>query len=293
MNQSEDLKVEFKDLCGEEWDEESKPFLDRDLSPVDEANLSDDQLNFRRDGILFKQGLIPNDLIDRYCKLREKLKDPGGWNMPCPYLHYDEIKDISLYSPMMKIMWKLIGHHMSLHLNLTGWVSTERNWHQDDYLNPEHVKSHYIAVWIALDDIHRDSGPFQFVRGSNWWPCIKQSKVFEIMKKQGIEPSDPLWPTKTQDWVAGACADEIWNRKAKVEAYLPKKGDVLFWHGRLVHRGSPPIRKGMQRKALICHYSSIDHRPDFPPPTLYRSKDGRSIGYYFDTKMPLEGPQRV
>ena len=43
-----------------------------------------------------------------------------------------------------------------------------------------------------------------------------------------------------------------------------KKGDVLFWHPRLLHRGSTPNDFNLERRALISHYSGINHRPDFP-----------------------------
>ena len=47
---------------------------------------------------------------------------------------------------------------MLLHLALTGWISTQRDWHQDDYLNPPFVANWYAAVWMALDDISAESG---------------------------------------------------------------------------------------------------------------------------------------
>ena len=52
---------------------------------------------------------------------------------------------------------------MVLHLNLTGWISSERNWHQDDYLNSAEINGWYLAVWMALDDVSPNSGPFQFI----------------------------------------------------------------------------------------------------------------------------------
>ena len=54
-----------------------------------------------------------------------------------------------------------------MHLNLTGWVSTERNWHQDDYLNP-FINSWYGRL-VALDKISADAGPFEYVPGSHKW----------------------------------------------------------------------------------------------------------------------------
>ena len=76
---------------------------------------------------------------------------------------------------------------MCLSLALTGWVSTERNWHQDDYLNPPDVDAWYVAAWLALDDIPSGSGPFQYVPGSHRWPAIRGDKV-----RLGIEAQSPV-----------------------------------------------------------------------------------------------------
>src|SRR5438552_11002670 len=82
-------------------------------------------------------------------------------------------------------MESLIGEPMMLHLALTGWVSTERTWHQDDYLNPAHVAGWYAAVWMALDDnIHSDSGPFEYLPGSHRWPTLRRDKVISFLTEE-------------------------------------------------------------------------------------------------------------
>jgi ectoine hydroxylase-related dioxygenase (phytanoyl-CoA dioxygenase family) len=156
---------------------------------------------------------------------------------------------------------------MFLHLCLTGWVSTERGWHQDDYLNPPHVNSWYAAVWMALDDIHPDSGPFEYVPGSHRWPLMRGSKVRAHMPwRQAMLPN---WPALSEEFVVPAIDAEITRRGAEIRQFIAKRGDVLIWHGRLLHRGSKPNRPGMPRKSLICHYSGVTHRGDIP----VRAKD--------------------
>lgn len=262
-----------------------KPELVAKMSPFQKA--------MHDHGVLHLPKFIPDKIIERYVTLRERLKDDGGWNMPCPYLHFQEIRDICLNQKLSSVLLGVMGKPMGLHLNLTGWVSTERAFHQDSYLNPPHVGGMYVAVWIALDDIHPDSGPFQYFEGSHKWPVLSQTKVFEEMARDGIKPSDPLWPTKTQDWIAEICEHEAKERKARLVAYLPKKGDVLLWHRSLVHRGSKPNKPGMQRKALIAHYSSTEHRPDMPDLEMHFNPEWDASGFYFDTHLSLEGPQRV
>ncbi|MBY4892061.1 phytanoyl-CoA dioxygenase family protein [Rhodobacteraceae bacterium N5(2021)] len=42
--------------------------------------------------------------------------------------------------------------------------------------------------------------------------------------------------------------------------FTAKKGDVLLWYGRLMHRGSPPRAEGSRRPGLIGHYAPIFER---------------------------------
>ena len=59
-------------------------------------------------------------------------------------------------------------------------------------------------------------------------------------------------------------------------------GDLLIWHGRLMHRGSAPTGNRW-RPALIAHYSGVNHRPDMT--TRARTPAGHE---YFLTGIPLQ-----
>jgi ectoine hydroxylase-related dioxygenase (phytanoyl-CoA dioxygenase family) len=199
--------------------------------------------------------------------------NPGGWPSPTPYLDVREMRDLALYPPLMSQMRELIGEPMVLHLCLTGWVSTERGWHQDDYLNPPFVNSWYAAVWMALDDIHPDSGPFEYVPGSHRWPLIRGDKVRAQMSSK--EAKSPIWPQTSETFVVPAIDAEIERRGAKARAFVAERGDVLIWHGRLMHRGSKPNKPGMLRRSLISHYTGVTHRRDF----LSHAKDANGQLY--------------
>lgn len=272
------------DMLSETPDPRLIPKLDR--PKCDESALTPEQLSWRRDGVVALRGFIPDDVLDPYIARRERLKTEspenylGGWRSPTPYEHVPELRRVGLYPPLMQMMEQLIGEPMLMHLNLTGWVSTERNWHQDDYLNPDHVNSWYAAVWIALDDISPDSGPFQYVPGSNRWPLLRQKKVLACMTKEEREVRDPVlgtshWPKISERFVVPAIENELVRREAKIEEFIAKKGDVLIWHGRLMHRGSAPRRTDILRRSLIVHYSGVNHRPDM----ANRAKDENGMDY--------------
>lgn len=225
-----------------------------------------------REGVVLLPEFFDAPEINYYADVRAAVPTEffeRGYPGPTPYEHVPEMRRLCLEENLMSILADLIGEPMMLHLCLTPWVSTERNWHQDDYLNPPHVNSWYAAVWIALEDIHPDSGPFEYIPGSHTWPLMRRDKVLACMTEAERNEADPisgakLWPKTSERFVVPAIEAEIAARGVPPKQFLAKKGDVLIWHGRLMHRGTEPRVPGMLRKALIAHYSGVNHRPDMP-----------------------------
>jgi Phytanoyl-CoA dioxygenase (PhyH) len=252
-------------MLSDELDLTLLPALDQ--PDIDLATLTPEQRTWRQDGVVILREFLPDGLLDPYIARRVKFDRPTGWWSPTPYLHIDELRELCLYPPLRQILRALIGEEMMLHLNLTGWVSTERNWHQDDYLNPPFVNSWYAAVWIALDHIHPDSGPFEYVPGSHRWPLLRGDKVRNCMTEEERSSTiGPLavnnWPKISERFVVPAIEAEIRDRGVAPRYFLAEKGDVLIWHGRLLHRGTVPARPALERRAVIAHYSGVNHRPD-------------------------------
>ncbi len=219
-------------------------------------------LDWNEDGVVVLPRFLPEDLMQAYesCWLANNFDNPGGWQDPCPYMRFKPLADMLSYGPLQDEMINLLGEPAGLHLCLTGWRSTTRNWHQDSYLNPPHVGDFYVAVWIALENIHPDSGPFQYIPGSHRWPQVTRETI-----APHVNLNNPLWPTHSEAVLTPAFTAEIEKRGEPVVDYLPERGDVLLWHSRLVHRGSIPNDPNMERRAAIAHFSGIQHRSDMPP----------------------------
>ena len=254
------------DELSEQLDPGLLPPLDR--PGIDEQRLTPEQLSWRRDGVVELRGFLPDALVDAYIARRSEI-GPLGWLDPTPYLRVPELRDLALYPPMMAIMESLLSEPMMLHLALTGWVSSERAWHQDDYLNPPFVASWYAAVWIALDDIHPDSGPFEYLPGSHHWGLLRRDKVMTFLTDEELTRKEALtghnqWEKYAERFVTPAVDRQIAQSGLSTRQFLGRKGDVLIWHGRLMHRGSKPNVPNMPRRSLITHYSGINHRTDMP-----------------------------
>jgi hypothetical protein len=237
--------------------------------------------DWNADGVVVIEKFFPEELLQQYeeCWVRENSERPGGWPDPIPYMRHDELKNLLCWNPLAELLQTLINEPAGLHLNLTGWVSTQRNWHQDSYLNPPHVGDFYAAIWIALDDIDPDSGPFQYVPGSHRWPQVTRENILAALNE---EERGHGWPKFSERILTPLFVEEIEKRGVPVVTHLPKRGDVFVWHGRLMHRGSVANKPGMMRKALIAHYSGINHRTDMP-----KAQKWNGGGFYFPLQTNL------
>lgn len=235
--------------------------------------------DWNADGVVIIKNFLPEQLMVDYESKWLEINGPDaanrpmGWPDPIPYMRHPELLHLLTYGPLAALLETLIGEPAGLHLNLTGWRSTQRDWHQDSYLNPPHVGDYYAAVWIALDDIHPDSGPFQYIPGSHRWRQVTQEL---IMAQLEPDERDHRWPKFSERILTPLFEEEIVKQGNNVVSYLPSRGDVLVWHGRLMHRGSPPNIPNLERRALIAHYSGIRHRGDMP-----KAVQGSQGGYYF------------
>jgi Phytanoyl-CoA dioxygenase (PhyH) len=271
----------FEDLS-EDYPDDKIPYLDR--IDVDESKLSKEQRFWRDNGYVILPGLIPDDLVDAYLDLRRRNNvSLRAWQTPVPYMYFEELKNICCYKPLSDMLKKLIGAEMGMHFNITQMFSTERGWHQDDCLNPPDIYSWYAAIWIALDDIHPDCGPFELVPGSHKWACMKSDKIKQHLKPEfrnahSSREETVHWAALAELMTTGAYENKLQRSGLKTEKFLGKKGDVLIWHGRLLHRGSVPKNENIPRPAIITHYSDIATRRDIGD-RIRQHKDG---GWYWD-----------
>lgn len=258
------------DLCAP-WAPGEAPDLDDLALPRSADPL---RAQWQRDGLVILPGLVTDALIDAYADawLADNAERPGGWPYDVPYMHVPAVADLACDGDLADMLEHLIGEPMGVHLNLTGWRSTTRNWHQDGYLNPDTTADWYAAVWVALDDIHPDAGPFEYVPGSHReFGVIRQDRMLAA-----LDPTEhgPDWPRHSERILTPLFEEAIAERDLPVRQFLAKKGDVLIWHARLLHRGSPPRDTALERRGAIFHYSGIHHRPDMPAAPVQHPRGG-------------------
>jgi len=95
-----------------------------------------------------------------------------------------------------------------------------------------------LAAWLALDDCDEENGCMQVVPGSHAWSVLCHVKADASVSCTDI--TAPLLPQ---------------HRPVPVPM---KAGDVLFFHGSLVHGSYPNASKDRFRRSLIGHYVEGD-----------------------------------
>lgn len=199
---------------------------------------------YNENGYVVVKNAIPFDLIDAYEKLwldhhskDGQITNHQGWLKSSPYLDHKEILDILCHQNIFDFL-NLLNTDLTLHLAFTSWISTRKSWHQDFTKSDKSQADSYIGVWVALEDINPNSGPFQFIPGSHKWE-IDFDYIYSDQSSN--KPSELL-------------NQEANKRQAPGFQFTGNKGDILIWHGHTVHAGGIPADSSLLRKSIIGHY---------------------------------------
>lgn len=235
---------------------------------------------FDDNGYITVENLIPQDLIEDYKKYWltnhapqydgtvNSMTNKMGWKESNPFIKHKKILDILCHKNIYNIFNQLDLSLMGLHLSFTPWYSTQKRWHQD-YIEDDLISSeNYIGVWIALDDIDVEAGPFGFVPTSHKWKID-----YSIYRPENVEQMVAYFP------------EQIKAHKIEPLVFVPKSGSALFWHGHLIHCGTDPKDVNKPRPSLIGHYSSASRGNGMGQIDMHRPY---SDGHYIDNVNIIE-----
>lgn len=160
--------------------------------------------------------------------------------------------------------------------SLTFYKGSQQPAHVDyPYVRCQSKLAHLAASWIPLEDIHADSGPLIYYPGSH---KLSVSGFFDWGKGSIVyEPDSTRNPAEFSSYLE----ERIQESGINPEIFLPKRGDVLIWHGNLIHKGSEIRDHALTRKSYVTHYTSYESYP-----IAHRRADSKGLaehgGYAYD-----------
>lgn len=220
-------------------------------------------MKFLVDGYFIAEGLIENDLLDSvwaiyeegirrgYIQVNSELQgqdDPFPGRSLDPHLRLHHIRDLQWHPAIFRITDLLLGRRTLPFQTIMGHKGSQQRAHSDAIHMTTYPLGLLIANWIAFEDIHPDSGPlFFYPKSHRMLPYLLSGEVGNAAKafKRGIFNYSQYEET-VQNYID---AHEL-----VPEFFVPRKGDVLFWHSNLLHGGSQRRDLRHSRKAAVCHY---------------------------------------
>lgn len=168
-----------------------------------------------------------------------------------PHLKCMEVRSLLWHPEILRICDLLLGRRAVPFQTIIGHKSSQQAAHSDAIHMTTYPLGYLIAAWVAFEDIHPDSGPLVYYPKSHRLvPYLLSADVgidrLEFKEKGGYATYSTRYEPTVQRYLDA--------NQLKPETFCARKGDVLFWHGNLVHGGS--LRKDLvhSRKALVCHY---------------------------------------
>jgi len=79
--------------------------------------------------------------------------------------------------------------------------------------------------------------------------------------------------------------EQIQKLNLRKEVFTPKRGDVLIWHGGVLHEGTRVNDPSRTRRSYVTHYTSLGAYPrEFQLPDAFANRSFTALngGYVFD-----------
>jgi hypothetical protein len=158
------------------------------------------------------------------------------------YLMCDEVREMALEPGLSAILAELLREPAVLCNSLNFEKGSSQPKHIDSLYMTPRTPHALVAVWIAFEDVHPDSGPLAYYPGSHRIPLYTFNDGTHHASRDEIV-----------DWFDYIDV-QLRLRGLRENKFLARKGDVFIWHADLVHGGSPIADDKRTRSSLVCHY---------------------------------------
>lgn len=281
-----DTYLNSRPLCeSTEWDQFVKVAASRN-----QPELLQGLQDYLRDGVVVFESAIATDEVDAYAHDLDFIFTNHGQLAEIPldgkvHHHGKHVSDFSpdelaeagvkfcdlhqfssaglrlaLNSTVVDFLNLLFDAPPALLQSLTFHKGSEQAVHQDfSYVHQQRDVPKLAACWIPLEDIQPESGPLEYYLESH---RVDRYGFFDWGGGSVCQDRSLPEHTSRGGEYLQYLKDAVEKHKFERKLFCPKKGDVLIWHGALIHGGTPVADESSTRRSLVCHYTSLDSHPD-------------------------------
>ena len=168
------------------------------------------------------------------------------------YLLDEPTRDLNMDPRLVDVLHQLMGHAPVVCNSLLFEWGSEQDMHSDMFFMPPVTANQMLATWIALDDVTDSNGPLVYVPGSHKIPPHRFSHGHVHAVTAEIASA------------VGGIERTMSDRGLRREKFYARAGDVLIWHGQLMHGGDAIRDRSARRTSLVTHYYSTCDVPQGP-----------------------------
>jgi ectoine hydroxylase-related dioxygenase (phytanoyl-CoA dioxygenase family) len=225
------------------------------------ANFSDSEKEkikgFSKDGYIILEKAFSGDEVETILSEIESLKKTGKAKHRDDEriifaIHKSEkIYELATKKKITHLLDFLLGKKAKLFQSLNFEHGSAQRAHSDTIHMTTYPLGYLVAVWVALEDIHPDSGPLFYYPGSHKLPYVLNDDYNHGGNYFLLGP-------KAYQKYEDAIQEVIENNKLKKEIFCPKKGDAFIWHANILHGGSRIKNSALTRKSMVLHFYAED-----------------------------------
>lgn len=251
----------YRDESLEPWMD--KPYTDHTfIDKLKKYRFSDEvkqQLsNFEKNGFMILKSFLTKAEVDEANAELQRLIDEGivdynftGRKVMFAFQKSELLRSIVEKMEIIEILQFILEKKVKPFQTINFIQPSEQRAHSDIIHMTTQPLGYMVAAWFALEDIGLDQGPIFYYPGSHKLPYVLNSSYNHGGSRWMIGPEAYL---NYENYLEAIIKKENLQK----EYFTPEAGDVLIWHGNLIHGGSKWNDKQQTRKSMVCHYFTED-----------------------------------
>lgn len=215
----------------------------------------------------------------RHCTWSDRIRNSPSKAMD---IHWwsAAIRNVIFGEPVTRFLHLIFERPALASQTLGFYRGSGQPFHQDSAYVPYSLPLQFVASWIALEDVAAGAGELQYWVGSHkalpeyTYPGGHRN-VFESLRN-GTDQASVSAAVRGHE---KQIVEKARARELKREAFLARRGEVLFWHADLAHGGAP-ISLNRTRKSVVTHYCPKEIAPAYYETVRSQLRKHGTYGYY-------------
>jgi ectoine hydroxylase-related dioxygenase (phytanoyl-CoA dioxygenase family) len=177
--------------------------------------------------------------------VRMEARRVSNWRIGGLHLVAEEANRLFASKQARELCDMVFGRPSVPRYSLTFQKGSQQQLHQDTPVFHVFPRNNLIGVWIACEDIRKESGPLIYCPKSHREPLFPE---FDNYPQTNRRTCDPETSARYDAYVRDLAT------KYETKPFLPRAGEALFWHGQLIHGGRAIEDPASTRLSFVVHF---------------------------------------